>query len=240
MKGGNVRQKTESEKLADKYSGFAPFTLMSYSRNPAEFCRHNVAIHVDSDPLHCFQIWNDWDKLLDFINLIGELVIDQDDPTIADIFCYYRYGHHPVTQNLIRMKKIEVKESEFIKFASVYGMPLKGIVEFNARENGTVVNLRFEHPMPQVLVREKVGVLGVESHMNRILQENLETFKKLSEGELEFSEEKYDIERAQKELNELKDAFLNSGWLSEGFKESPYDMSDLGHELTDYEFFGDE
>lgn len=145
-----------------------------------------------------------------------------------------------MTQNLLLIKKTEVKEFEFIKFASIFGMPLKGIVEFKKHKNGTIVNLRFEHPMPIVLLREKVGVIGVEAHINRILQENLETFKKLSEGELKFSEEKFDTERAWKELNEMKDAVYNSGWIADETEESFFDVDDLGGEPTEYEMFGDE
>lgn len=145
-----------------------------------------------------------------------------------------------MTQNLLLMKKTEVKESEYIKFASIFGMPLKGIVEFKKHENGTIVNLRFEHPMPIVLLREKVGVIGVEAHINRILQENLETFKKLSEGKLKFSEEKFDTERAWKELNEMKDAVYNSGWIADETEKSLFDFDDLVCEPTEYELFGDE
>lgn len=84
IKASNEKTKTDSEKLGDLYSGFAPFTLMSYSSNPAEFCQQNVEILVESDPAHCFEIWNDWPNLLDFLDLIGEVKPSKS----ISIFCY--------------------------------------------------------------------------------------------------------------------------------------------------------
>lgn len=85
IKASNEKTKTELEKMRELYSGFAPFTLMSYSSNPAEFCQLDVEILVESDPAHCFEIWNEWSNLLDFLDLIGEV-----NPTSnsTSIFCY--------------------------------------------------------------------------------------------------------------------------------------------------------
>ena len=52
---------------------FTPFTLVTYSHDPDAVCQHAEEILVDATREHCFRIWNKWDNLADFLDLIGEV-----------------------------------------------------------------------------------------------------------------------------------------------------------------------
>jgi hypothetical protein len=50
-----------------------------------------------------------------------------------------------------------------------------GVVEFSEQEDGqTLVELKFDHPMPDLLLQLHIGPWGVQNHMEQILKENLE------------------------------------------------------------------
>ena len=53
---------------------FTPFTLVNYSNSVDDVCQHAEEILVDASPEHCFRIWNKWDNLADFLDLIGEVL----------------------------------------------------------------------------------------------------------------------------------------------------------------------
>ena len=126
---------------------------------------------------------------------------------------------------LIELHKTEIQAPSFIRFESMNGMPLGGIVEFEEVESErTRVKLRFENAMPTQLRMVSVGRLGVENHMKMILEQNLATFKMLAEGDLEFSEEKYDQARVWREMEEMREAYEQSEWMSTN--EEPFEMTD--------------
>ena len=52
---------------------------------------------------------------------------------------------------------------------------LAGVVEFTEQEDGqTQVELKFDHPVPDLLLQMQIGPWGVQNHMEQILSENLE------------------------------------------------------------------
>lgn len=147
-------------------------------------------------------------------------------------------GDYPILQIMLYLTKTEIKENEFIKFKGTIGMPLGGIVEFEDTEDGqTRVKFRFEHAMPKCLQQVKVGVYGVENHMKTILEQNMATFKMLVEGDLEFSQEKYDKQRALKEVYDMRDAYYRSGWISTEKEYQPSDPEEFAREIGEYEMF---
>ena len=132
----------------------------------------------------------------------------------------------PILQMLIELHKTEIQTPSFIRFESMSGMPLSGIVEFEEVDaEHTRVKLRFEHAMPSQLRMVSVGRVGVENHMKTILEQNLATFKMLAEGDLEFSDEKYDQARVWREIEEMREAYEQSEWMSTN--EEPFELTDL-------------
>lgn len=52
---------------------YTPFSLISYDTSPLRLCHHDATITVDATPEKCFEIWDSWPRLLDFLDLIGKV-----------------------------------------------------------------------------------------------------------------------------------------------------------------------
>lgn len=74
----NVAVRTSPEiqrpnRRGEPTADFTPYILIHYNKDPGLFCKHRSEIVVDAPIEHCFQIWNKWDNLVDFLDLIGEV-----------------------------------------------------------------------------------------------------------------------------------------------------------------------
>jgi len=52
---------------------FTPFIFVDYDHNPDNICKHCEEVEVNAPVERCFEIWNNWDNLVDFLDLIGEV-----------------------------------------------------------------------------------------------------------------------------------------------------------------------
>eukprot|EP00877_Chromochloris_zofingiensis_P009128 jgi/Chrzof1/4469/Cz14g14120.t1 len=128
-------------------------------------------------------MFNEWARLVEFLDLIGQIGLDTTTPTMAFFQCYYRWAALPVMEINFLLAKTEVTENEGIVFQSVYGMPMSGIVVFKEEPDGrTTVGLAFDHPVPTLLVELKISAMAVGPHITDILQENMEQYKSIVEA----------------------------------------------------------
>lgn len=54
-------------------SGYTPADYITYSEDPEHACRHAAEVVVAAPPDVCFALWNDWQRLVDFLDLIGQV-----------------------------------------------------------------------------------------------------------------------------------------------------------------------
>lgn len=54
-------------------SGYTPANYVSFSEDPEHICHHMAAIDVDAPASVCFSLWNDWNRLVDFLDLINQV-----------------------------------------------------------------------------------------------------------------------------------------------------------------------
>ena len=143
-----------------------------------------VAVEVEAPPSICFSIWNDWNRLVDFLDLISQIGLDPSQPDVALIQCYYRWAMLPLLEIVFLTVKTNVEENSLIQFALVEGMPGVGEVKFVASEKpgSTCVIFKLQHQMPELLLDLKVGPTSIEWNMREILSENMAEFKRLAEA----------------------------------------------------------
>jgi hypothetical protein len=61
---------TSSEK--EGIGGYTPSDYIEFNTDkPEEWCRHRVSISVDAPIPTCFGFWNQWGRLIEFMDLIG-------------------------------------------------------------------------------------------------------------------------------------------------------------------------
>lgn len=130
----------------------------------------------------CFDIWNDWNRLVDFLDLIHQIGLDPDEPSMGLFQCFYRWGQMPLMEIAFVAKKIEVIPNKEISFMSIWGMPMSGFVTFQENGEETEVVFYLENAVPKLLIEFDVGVMGLRSSLMQIFQENLEDFKELAEA----------------------------------------------------------
>lgn len=53
--------------------GYTPADYITYSEEPEHQCHHVVEVLVDAPVDVCFALWNDWHRLIDFLDLIGQV-----------------------------------------------------------------------------------------------------------------------------------------------------------------------
>lgn len=54
-------------------SGFTPADYISFSTDEHKQCHHNAEVWVDAPIDVCYAKWIEWNKLLDFLDLIGQV-----------------------------------------------------------------------------------------------------------------------------------------------------------------------
>ncbi|MEW5302302.1 MAG: hypothetical protein WDW36_005102 [Sanguina aurantia] len=167
-------------------SGYTPATYISYADDPAHMCHHTVCIEVNASAAECYALWDDFCRLVDFLDLIGQIGLDPESPTMGLFQCFYRWGQMPVMEIVFVLEKTSCIEDQQIDFTSVWGLPLTGSVQFSPAAAGsrcqTLVTLDLSHQLPRLLVDMGVGKFGVEGHVKPILKQNLDTFKSLAEA----------------------------------------------------------
>ncbi|GIL60170.1 hypothetical protein Vafri_14786, partial [Volvox africanus] len=165
-------------------SGYTPANYISFSENEKDVATHNFVIEVDAPASICFGIWNDWNRLVEFLDLVAQIGLDANNPDLALFQCFYRHGLLPVMEIVFVLQKTEILPDKRIAFESVWGMPMSGSVAFKPLRNGkTRVKLSFSQALPDLLVDLKVGVFGVQNSLMPIFSENLLAFKSIAEAE---------------------------------------------------------
>ncbi|KIY97929.1 hypothetical protein MNEG_10032 [Monoraphidium neglectum] len=165
-------------------SGYTPADFISYSEDPQHSCYHVTEAVVAAPVDVCFAFWNEWQRLVDFLDLIGQIGLDDKSPDMALFQCYYRWAKLPVMEITFLLQKTVAEPGRRIDFHSVWGMPLHGNVQLSDEPDAgaggaprTRVRLEFTHPIPNLLVELKIGTFGIESHMQEILKENMQDYK---------------------------------------------------------------
>eukprot|EP00195_Chlamydomonas_chlamydogama_P003447 CAMPEP_0202919418 /NCGR_PEP_ID=MMETSP1392-20130828/75775_1 /ASSEMBLY_ACC=CAM_ASM_000868 /TAXON_ID=225041 /ORGANISM="Chlamydomonas chlamydogama, Strain SAG 11-48b" /LENGTH=318 /DNA_ID=CAMNT_0049612769 /DNA_START=156 /DNA_END=1112 /DNA_ORIENTATION=- len=172
----------QSGKPKQKISGYTPAAYITFSEDEQQRCHHMVAIEVDAPASVCFELWNDWNRLVDYLDLISQIGLDPAQPDMALFQCFYRYAQLPVMEIVFLAKRTHVEVNKRIKFETVWGLPAKGEVSFTEEGGKTCVIFLLEHQLPTLLVDLQVGVFGVESSCRTIFMENMTEFKKLAEA----------------------------------------------------------
>lgn len=54
-------------------SGYTPANYISFSDDKNDVATHTYVIDVDASPSICFNIWNDWNRLVEFLDLIAQV-----------------------------------------------------------------------------------------------------------------------------------------------------------------------
>ena len=62
-------------------SGYTPAQFIVYNFDEEATCHHMVGIKVDAPASVCFDLWMDWPRLVDFMDLIGQVGL----PCISDL-----------------------------------------------------------------------------------------------------------------------------------------------------------
>lgn len=191
-------------------SGFTPADYISFSTDENKQCHHNAEVWVDAPIDVCYAKWSEWNKLLDFLDLIGQIGLDGGNPNMALFQCFYRFRKLPLMEIvfLLEREEEELEDYRAIHFKSVYGMPIKGQVQLSEQLNAqTRVRLYFTHPVPNLLVQLQIGPFGVETDMQQILKENMEAFKQQAEAAAPADWEQQKpgvIAKVQKVVEDLK------------------------------------
>jgi hypothetical protein len=64
-----VRCQAEPEPVG----GYTPADYISFSQDDNKQCHHNAEVLVDAPLDVCYSMWSDWTKLLDFLDLVGQV-----------------------------------------------------------------------------------------------------------------------------------------------------------------------
>jgi aminopeptidase-like protein len=54
-------------------SGYTPASYITYSDDERHFCAHDAAVVVDAPVSLCFGLWDDWHRLVDYMDLIAQV-----------------------------------------------------------------------------------------------------------------------------------------------------------------------
>lgn len=143
-----------------------------------------VAVEVEAPRSVCFTIWNDWNRLVDFLDLIAQIGLDPSQPNVALIQCYYRWAMLPLLEIVFLTVKTNIEQDALIQFAFAEGMPGVGEVKFldSQKPGSTCVIFKLQHQMPELLLDLKIGPASIEGNMRQILSENMAEFKRLAES----------------------------------------------------------
>lgn len=60
--------------------GYTPAAYITYSTEEQHRCHHMVAVEVDAPAHICFDLWNDWNRLVDFLDLVTQVETASGQP----------------------------------------------------------------------------------------------------------------------------------------------------------------
>eukprot|EP00878_Enallax_costatus_P003970 GHUV01004192.1.p1 GENE.GHUV01004192.1~~GHUV01004192.1.p1 ORF type:complete len:414 (+),score=134.93 GHUV01004192.1:81-1322(+) len=187
--------------------GYTPSDYITWSDDPKQQCHHQAEVVVDAPVDACFALWMDWTKIIDFLDLIGQIGLDDGIPDMALLQCFYRWRRLPLMEITFLLERTKVEPNKRIKFQTCYGMPMKGQVTFQEQADGqTKFKLYFTHGVPNLLVQLQVGPFGVETDLMRILKENLAEYKTLVEQTVpeDWQQQKQQVaDRVQQQQQQL-------------------------------------
>lgn len=63
---------------------YTPHDWYAFSKDPEDACRHVAEITANASITKCYNFWSDWSNLVDFLDLIGEVLFKYT----TLIFCY--------------------------------------------------------------------------------------------------------------------------------------------------------
>lgn len=191
--GGRSRTRQEADRQArhgapassagdgpQPISGYTPANYITYSDQMVQHW-HSVVVHAPRSV--CFQFFSDWNRLVDFLDLVSQIGLDPATPDKALFQCFYRHELLPVMEIVFVLQKTRVVPDERIEFETVWGMPMTGLVTFDELpgEQGTRVSLQLQHAIPGLLLELRVGPFGLTGSLGPIFQHNLDDFKRLVE-----------------------------------------------------------
>ena len=76
---GNIRQAPFMGNVPppaprQRIEGYTPSDFVSFSDEPGQLCHHMAAVTVNGvTPDICFSIWDDWNRLVDFLDLVCQV-----------------------------------------------------------------------------------------------------------------------------------------------------------------------
>ncbi|GFH24850.1 uncharacterized protein HaLaN_22716, partial [Haematococcus lacustris] len=164
------RQRLPCRASSEPITGYTPANYISFTTDDEHICSLAVLIEVEASRSTCFSLWNDWNSLLGFLDLVAEIGLDPEQPDMGLFQCYYRWGRMPLLEIVFLLHKTEIELDKRILFETRWGMPAAGEVAFLEMDSSfTAVALHFEFQMPEVLVDMKVGKLGSPSSPRPLL-----------------------------------------------------------------------
>ncbi len=54
-------------------SGYTPANYITYSEDPRHVAPHSVSILVNAPPRICYELWSDWNRLVEFLDLVAQV-----------------------------------------------------------------------------------------------------------------------------------------------------------------------
>eukprot|EP00955_Chlamydomonas_euryale_P057225 356698-Chlamydomonas_euryale.AAC.5 len=54
-------------------SGYTPANFVSFSDAESHTCRYHLAVDVEAPSDVCFDIWNDWNRIVDYMDLVSQV-----------------------------------------------------------------------------------------------------------------------------------------------------------------------
>jgi uncharacterized membrane protein len=61
----------------DIIQGYTPANYISYTDEPEYRCHLAVVTSVDAPASVCFDLWNDWERLVDWMDLVAQVLAAQ-------------------------------------------------------------------------------------------------------------------------------------------------------------------
>lgn len=165
------------------FGEYTPTSMVTFSDDPDDICSHEFEALVHAPRAECYRFLESWFNLPHVMDLIDSIAEDGLDKDVALLQLFYKWKATPPLQIVLTMRRVS-SEGEGHIFVTEDGMPVLAKVWFEDAEGGaTRVHVSVEHAMPN-LMREWVGKMAFESHITDILQENLQVYKLLMEGQL--------------------------------------------------------
>ncbi|GFR40384.1 hypothetical protein Agub_g934 [Astrephomene gubernaculifera] len=117
----------------EEISGYTPANYINFTEDPEGIAEHVVSTVVDAPVSVCYNLWNDWNRLVEFLDLVAQIGLDPNNPDLALFQCFYRHGHLPTMEIVFVLQRMEAVQDKRIVFESVWGMPMAGEITFTEK-----------------------------------------------------------------------------------------------------------